>query len=598
MSSASAVTGRMDGSGDRVNARAALLALRRWLDPVRSLRVLVHLSLGRSPSEALAAKDEAAPFEPSRSIDASAPLADEAALAASLVGPTSAWAVAAYLGAAYEEVLAESRARRTRGAHHTPPTLAREVVGLAMAARGSATSPGEPRRVCDPAVGSGVFLVEVLRLFAPGQEDVDAWIERGLFGVDVDAEALFLARVALFAVSSRTAGVTRALGEHLVRADFLELSDPRTAPPWLRDIDVFVGNPPWVAFKGRAAEKIDDARRAYLVASCSAFAGYPTLHGAFIERCARALAPRGRLGLVVPTSVADLDGYAPTRRAHDALCEVDAGLPDYGARAFDGVFQPAMALLSTRRAAPVMPGDATWELARADLDDTTRALLERAGAMPRWPSQLFGERGLQTSSADRAELARERTRRFTQPLLSGTEVRPFEVLDARTFVDPRVFADRLRTPEAWAEVKVLVRQTARFPIAALSPGLPFRNSVLAGFETREIAAHALVAFLNASPTRFLHYQRFRDARQGMPQLKIGHLRRTPMPGGSSALLAELARLGHALSRDPRAVDPAARLDRLVADALGMSARERERVEAWSRDAGKLPTPRARPAVSA
>lgn len=560
------------------------------------LRVLAHVCLGRTVEAALAASNELAPFEPHEvpsptdALHASLP----ASLSASIEPPCEASDVAVYLGAAYETLLEASATRRTTGAHHTHPELAREVLRLA-----AAPFAGEERalRVCDPAVGSGVFLVEALGLFATPDE-VDAWICERLFGVDIDPLAVFTTRVALFALSSRSAEVERALAMNIVCADFVSAAQG-DGLAWLARVNLFVGNPPWIAYKGRAAAKLEPARRAYLISSSAAFAGYPTLHGVFIERCARALPPRGRLGLVVPTSVADLDGYAPTRSAHDRHCAVDPELPDYGARAFDGVFQPAMALLSTAREAPAMPGEDTWELARDDLDDATRSLLDRVASLPRLPSELFGERGIQTSADDRTRLSKTCTRRFTQPLLSGTEVRPFELLDAGTFVAPRDFEARLRTDAEWASVSLLIRQTARFPIAARANGLPFRNSILAGFATKDIDADALLALLNATPMRFLHYQRFRDARQGMPQLKIGHLRRLPLPSASPAFFADLARLGReieATRRNKRDVLELERaLDDLVSGQLATTDGERDAIRRWALGPGRVPDSRRRAA---
>jgi hypothetical protein len=88
----------------------------------------------------------------------------------------------------------------------------------------------------------------------------------------------------------------------------------------------------------------------------------------------------------------------------------------------------------------------------------------------------------------------------------------------------------------------------------------------------------LVAYLNSSPIRWLHYVRHRDARQGLPQLKVAHLRRTPAPPRRE-LVGELADFGRELSLARDAVDARdqAELDRIVADAFCLSDRERERI---------------------
>jgi hypothetical protein len=342
--------------------------------------------------------------------------------------------------------------------------------------------------------------------------------------------------------------------------------------------DAFVGNPPWVSYAGRAAQPLDpDTRREY--ARYAAFSGYRNLQGLFVERGASLLRPRGRLGFVLPSSMSELAGYAPTRRAHDALCEPDAALADLGGAAFDGVFQPCMVLASTRRATPLASApDRPWSVERPDLDAGARALLEKL-ALPPLPRALFGERGLQSMGEDRRYLKREPDGAHRLPLRTGGDIEPFRLRPASFHADPDWFGARLRGSDEWRAVRLVVRQTARVPLAALSDGTAFRNSLLAGFEDAEHPAEFLVAYLNSSPIRWLHYVRHRDARQGMPQLKVGHLRATPAPPTRS-LVRELTRLGAELSRRARGIAPEeqALLDRLVADAFRLSADERARVE--------------------
>lgn len=347
--------------------------------------------------------------------------------------------------------------------------------------------------------------------------------------------------------------------------------------------DAFVGNPPWVAYAGRAAQPLPAPLRDLHAALSPAFAGYRSLQGLFVHRAAALLRPGGRLGLVLPTSMADLDGYAPVRRAHDALCAPDDALPDFGDRAFDGVFQPSMGLLSTRRAAPPeSPVAALWPLARSDLAPEAAALLHRLDALPRLPPRLFGERGFQTMSEDAKHMTVGPVDERSVGLRAGGDVAPCKRLPPSRHCDPAAFGARFRPEREWRAVRLLIRQTARFPIAALSDGLPFRNSILAGFGEDRYSAHFLVAYLNSTPVRWVHHQRHRDARQGMPQVKIGHLRALPAPPADHPAVAALSALGESLGERNAGITRAEQdaLDRLAADALGMSERERELVAAW------------------
>lgn len=127
-------------------------------------------------------------------------------------------------------------------------------------------------------------------------------------------------------------------------------------------------------------------------------------------------------------------------------------------------------------------------------------------------------------------------------------------------------------------MRLLIRQTARVPIAALSDGLAFRNSLLAGFETADYPAAFLVASLNSTPIRWLHYHRSRDARMSMPQVKISHLRGLPAPPRSRDL-SDLVVLGSQLGTRNRGITVAEQhaLDELVADLLDLSPTQLERM---------------------
>jgi hypothetical protein len=351
-----------------------------------------------------------------------------------------------------------------------------------------------------------------------------------------------------------------------------------------RGFDAFIGNPPWVAYAGRAAQPLADELFDFYVRHYPSFFGYRTLHGLFVYRAASLLAPGGRLGLVVPTSISDLGGYEPTRRAHDALCTIDPELPDFG-DAFDGVFQPSMGLVSTRRAAPAPPRGKSppWRVARDDVDPATAALLARLAALPPLPAACFGERGFQTTGGDVKKLraAARPEPPFVVPIREGGDLRAFRALPPRFHLDPTGLTGKLRPAEEWREVRVLVRQTARFPIAARADGVAFRNSILAGFAAEGFDADVLVAWLNAAPIRWLHYMRHRDARQGMPQVKIAHLRSIPRVPDQhlDRLRAIGARLG--ARNEGVTIEEQRALDDATADALDLNEAERAIVAAWA-----------------
>jgi hypothetical protein len=491
------------------------------------------------------------------------------------------------LGALHEHLQGDQD-RRRRGAHYTAPGLVRAVVEAALApllARCSRAEDLLSLRVCDPAMGAGAFLLEACarlaeRLLAlPGgpSSPVEARslvARRCLRGLDLDDLTVEVARSSLWLHVGDPALPLDFADKTLRRGD--ALAGRRL--PFPGRIDAFLGNPPWVSYAGRAAQPLAPARRADYQRRFASFRGYRNLQGLFVERCAEGLAPGGRMGLVLPSSMAELAGYAPVRRAHDRCCRCDEGLPDVGEDAFEGVFQPSMVLLSTRieggdEEAPGGP----WPLRRGDLDGETRALLARLGGPP-LPAHLFGERGVQTGRGDRRHLRAEPDEGHPMALRAGSDIQAFRAGPASYHAAPEGLGGRLRSPGEWAAVKVLIRQTARYPVAARSDGLAFRNSLLAGFEDEAHPADFLVAYLNSAPIRWLHYLGNRDARAGMPQVKIGHLRALPAP--PPGLVPRLAALGGELSRRNAGIngEEQARLDQAVAAAFGLSERELERIQ--------------------
>jgi hypothetical protein len=78
--------------------------------------------------------------------------------------------------------------------------------------------------------------------------------------------------------------------------------------------DVVLGNPPWVAHAGRAAQPLPPGVKLFFETNYESFANYPTTHGVFVGQMPTLLQLGGRLGFVIPSSVSELQGYEPTIR--------------------------------------------------------------------------------------------------------------------------------------------------------------------------------------------------------------------------------------------------------------------------------------------
>jgi len=467
--------------------------------------------------------------------------------------------------------LLHTRRRKKTGMFYTPGAVAREVALRALDALDARGRAGQAT-ICDPACGSGAFLIETARALTARQACANEREELAarrravecLVGVDLDARALHVAELALWAFVADAEWDAASLrlyeGDALTGVNWREIA---------RDgFDLVIGNPPWVAFAGRAAQPLAAKQKAYYLRNFEGFRGYPTLHALFVERALQ-LAPRGVVALLVPSPLADLDGYRALRRRLLATHEPCEPLLEFGQDAFQAVTQPCFALIASAHptgSAPAQQGvERRLRLAERELLDGVAQPVEAPEVLLRlaeqdvFPAELFGELGFQSNRVVSAELflrAEAPRAPFTYPLLEGREVREFRVGEPRLFLHPdaRVLSRtrcRLRGAEEYRRALFVVRQTAKFPIAALHNGLPFRNTLLAGFEVSDLSAELVVGLLNSSLYRALHLARQRDARQKVfPQVKIAHLRALPRPPrGSEALcdrVCELVRSARAL----------------------------------------------------
>lgn len=144
------------------------------------------------------------------------------------------------------------------GVVYTPREVCEPMVRLALAPLLADGRDVPTLRVCDPAIGEGAFLIEIVRVLAealgdrPGARRLVA--ERCLYGVDVDARAVEIARRE---VERFVGGPVPVLAERLRVADALTCAWP-DAP-----FDVLVGNPPYIRQEQLADKRALQAFAAY-----------------------------------------------------------------------------------------------------------------------------------------------------------------------------------------------------------------------------------------------------------------------------------------------------------------------------------------------
>ena len=182
--------------------------------------------------------------------------------------------------------------------------------------------------ICDPACGSGAFLNQALEFLITEHRFIDELnaklgghsiifsdvekgiLENNLFGVDINEEAVEIARLSLWLRTAKSGRKLSNLSEHIKCGNSL-IDDPAVAGDkafnWQKafpkifekgGFDVVIGNPPYVF----AREKITEADKKYYAENYNSALYQINTYLLFIERSNQLLKPNRSLGLIVPNA--------------------------------------------------------------------------------------------------------------------------------------------------------------------------------------------------------------------------------------------------------------------------------------------------------
>lgn len=427
---------------------------------------------------------------------------------------------------------------------------------------------GVTASILDPACGDGSLLLAALEARGGDPE----FARNGLFGIEIDENRAVLARKRL----TSAAGLgPHELDEHIVVADALD-----TALTWPKGTAI-LANPPWLSFSGRQGASLEiDAARSFAQMEGG---GWPSLHGAFLERIAQHVASEETSAAVLlPASVAYLPSYEGLRSAVEALAHLPETPVELGEDVFPGITESTILLTLGAGRTPERSCGKRW-LAE---DPADRELLAHLGRFPRLAPRSFADPGVHTGNAA-AELIFDSPKANRVPVRRGRDLFAYDLREAVTFLrtdleptpELRFRAGRL---ERYAEFPVLLRQTANRPIAALhEPAAHFRNSLLAMRRVHGLDPAFCVAVLNSTVAGDFHRAANRDSRQrNFPQVKVGHLAQLPFPithrDNAPDLHDKIAGLVLALEpSDLEFAKQVAVLDDLVTEAFDLTCRRRD-----------------------
>ena len=255
------------------------------------------------------------------------------------------------IASGYEEVkrAAESKGvTRRAGTWYTPPDTVTRVLDAAMKPR-----PTTAFSACDPACGTGNFLVEIAdRLKANGW--TGARIAVALHGMDLDPFAVAVTRVRL---RLRFGGAT-ALWRSSIRC-----GDALVAGAWDGcEYSRVAGNPPFLSQLGKKSVRSRAEQAALLKRFDGHVAGYADTASVFLL-LGTELAPRGTVALLQPMSTLSAADALPIRIACEARMKLAAVimLPD---NTFGAAVRTCIPMLTQRAPATLRISNADGRLHR------------------------------------------------------------------------------------------------------------------------------------------------------------------------------------------------------------------------------------------
>ncbi len=189
---------------------------------------------------------------------------------------------------------------KRQGSFYTRPALARAVVeGALLPLLDRVSTHAAPPRLLDPAMGSGVFLLEAVHTLVRAGIGTPAEVaEACVFGFDVDPLAV---EVAVLSLWIETGARRQILAQNLRRCDAVLEGLPEPAA----NFDAVVGNPPWGAAFSPADRKAIRKRKE--LSSTDSFDSFKL----FLELAAEC--SRGTIGMIVPRSILNGSTHSATR---------------------------------------------------------------------------------------------------------------------------------------------------------------------------------------------------------------------------------------------------------------------------------------------
>ncbi len=216
------------------------------------------------------------------------------------------------IGELYQRISPQSD-KKNKGQFFTEPAIVSTIVQRAFSElKASAVEMLSTLRICDPACGSGLFLMEAYSQLSAlyRQTGIDEHriplqiISNNLFAYDKDPVAVKIARFNLAVISGLSIDqITNICTNDFLYKDALSFSQKNIGQ---NRFDIIIGNPPW------GSTLSSKEKQYYRQVYFSAKSGINTF-SLFIERSLELLVEGGTLALLVPESLLNIDAHRNCR---------------------------------------------------------------------------------------------------------------------------------------------------------------------------------------------------------------------------------------------------------------------------------------------
>lgn len=417
-----------------------------------------------------------------------------------------------FLGALYQTLQAEG-ARNKNGLYYTPANVADQLLAQ--------LPPSSSQDYLDPAVGTGIFLIELVRRFAIPLAQ--------LHGTDSDPIAVLLATANLLL----QAPPEDQTYPDIQVCDFLQTTCQQKC-------SVIVGNPPW------GAKKITAVSTSQL--------GRADSFAYFIEKSLAVLPPDGNLAFVLPVSLLNIAIHEPVRRLILTTSSVKS--VTYLPHLFQGVVSDVVLLVLRKGFSAKQSVTFFKDTRQVQLPQKVLTALPHHNFLPLqvsdrqiiqriWQGQHFNlsnsDWGLGIVTGNNRQLVLDESAAQTEPIITGKDVQPYKVtpLEHHLKFQPERFQqtaseDLYRTPE-----KLVYKFINNRLIFAYDDQqhltLNSANILLPHMPTHSIKT--VLAFLNSQLFQYLNKVLFAS-----PKVLRGNLEKLPFTALNAQELTHLEKL--------------------------------------------------------